>query len=72
MTAALTSHVTSSHTSPCNSNAKINSALVQQPGCLDALKAMGWEEEAESESLVIPPGLFMTMQEVSEGREERS
>ena len=39
--------------------------IVQVPGCLVALREMGWvEDEADEDCLVIPPGKFMSMAEV--------
>lgn len=48
-------------------NAKIKEAIVEAHGALDALRALGWVEdpEAPGESLIMPPGLYFTMKEVS-------
>lgn len=46
-------------------NDKIQKVLVDCPGALDAMAALGWAvEEAEPEFLVIPAGKFMTMTQV--------
>ena len=39
--------------------------IVQEPGCMETLKEMGWEFDAQdADSLVIKEGKFMTMGEV--------
>mmetsp|Transcript_18265 Transcript_18265/g.54518 ORF Transcript_18265/g.54518 Transcript_18265/m.54518 type:complete len:137 (-) Transcript_18265:267-677(-) len=46
-------------------NAKVNSAIVAVPGCLEALMEMGWERSTEEpEFLCIAAGRYMTMAEV--------
>lgn len=47
------------------SNPKIYSALVEVPGCLDALREMGWETDpSDPDTLIISAGKFMSMAEV--------
>ena len=47
------------------SNPKIKAALVDTPGAIDALLAIGWMREQEpEEALVIPKGRHFTMAEV--------
>ena len=47
------------------SNPKIAAALVDVPGALDALLAMGWERDAaDADFLVCPKGVRVTMAEV--------
>ena len=47
-------------------NPKIQAVLVQVPGCLEALEHMGWiADEADKEFLMISPGKYMSMKEVS-------
>ena len=52
------------------SNAKVQAALVNTPGALDALLTMGWAQEGEGEdaALVVPKGRFFTMADVSAPR----
>lgn len=49
------------------SNGKVKAALVDMPGALDALLAMGWARDGEGEeaALVVPKGRFFTMADVS-------
>ena len=48
------------------SNPKIKAALVDTPGAIDALLALGWLREQEPEdALVVPKGRHFTMAEVS-------
>ena len=47
------------------SNPKIAAALVDVPGAVDALLAMGWERDAnDADFLVCPKGVRVTMAEV--------
>ncbi len=47
------------------SNPKIAATLVDVPGALDALLAMGWERDAgDADFLVCPKGVRVTMAEV--------
>lgn len=48
-------------------NAKVKAAVVDAHGGVEALRALGWVEDAEApagEALVVPPGLYFTMKEV--------
>lgn len=48
------------------SNSKIKTALVDVPGAVDALLAIGWIREQEpEEALVVPKGRHFTMADVS-------
>ena len=48
------------------SNPKIKAALVDVPGAIEALLAIGWLREKEpEEALVVPKGRHFTMAEVS-------
>ena len=48
------------------SNPKIKAALVDVPGAVDALLAIGWIREQEpEEALVVPKGRHFTMADVS-------
>lgn len=50
------------------SNPKIKAALVDTPGAIDALLAIGWMQEHEpEEALAVPKGRHFTMAEVSQG-----
>ncbi len=48
-------------------NPKVKAVLVDAPGAVEALTALGWtREEAEGEAvLVVPAGRFMSMAHVS-------
>lgn len=47
------------------SNKKISETIVNTPGALDAMQALGWvQDEANLEELMLPAGVFMTMKEV--------
>mmetsp|Transcript_5475 Transcript_5475/g.12111 ORF Transcript_5475/g.12111 Transcript_5475/m.12111 type:complete len:138 (+) Transcript_5475:118-531(+) len=46
-------------------NAKINSLIVEVPGCLETLRELGWESDpADADSLMIAAGKYMTMAQV--------
>ena len=48
------------------SNAKVHEAVIDTPGALSALQAMGWQQDAaEPDSLVFPGGRQLTMAQVS-------
>ena len=48
------------------SNPKIKAALVDIPGAIDAMIAIGWAHEEESEqALVVPKGRHFSMAEVN-------
>ena len=48
------------------SNPKIKAALVDVPGAIDAMIAVGWAREEEPEkALVVPKGRHLSMAEVS-------
>lgn len=47
------------------SNAKLKEAVVDTPGALSSLMAMGWQQDdAETESLIFPAGRQLTMAQV--------
>ena len=48
-------------------NGKIKAALVDVPSALEALLVLGWAREGEGEeaALVVPPGRFFSMADVS-------
>lgn len=48
------------------SNPKIAQVLVQQDGALEAMELLGWvKDEADSDFLMVQPGRFLKMDEVS-------
>jgi hypothetical protein len=48
------------------SNKKISETIVNTPGAIEAMQALGWvQDENNLEELMLPAGVFVTMKEVS-------
>ncbi|BDA40811.1 probable plant UBX domain-containing protein 2 at N-terminal half [Coccomyxa sp. Obi] len=45
-------------------NSKIKAALVDVPGAVEALLALGWARDEDEEALVVPKGRYFSMAEV--------
>lgn len=45
-------------------NPKIREAVVEAPGAVAALRALGWVDDEAGEGLVVQPGLYFSMKEV--------